>query len=178
MAGQKNDCCTTHRPRGSAAPRPVGSFSRPGLAIPCWTTLRAVPARSAGARCRVTIGCRPGGSCGKGVAEALGTTWQNVFRSVKHAVSWSLAHRSLSGIESIGVDEVPWQTGHKSLTLVPVQSARGQIDSGSKRLLWIGEDRTVKTFLRFFRMLGQERSDNGNPVVEKQNRPAEYRHHY
>ena len=88
----------------------------------------------------------------KGVAEAFGTTWQNVFRSVKHAVSWGLAHRSLEGIESIGVDEVQWQKGHKYLTLVY------QIDAGRKRLLWIGQDRTAKTFLRFFRMLGKERS--------------------
>jgi len=88
----------------------------------------------------------------KEVAEAFGTTWQNVFRSVKHAVLWGLAHRDLSGIASIGVDEVQWQRGHKYLTLVY------QIDSGSKRLLWIGKDRTSKTFLRFFRMLGKERS--------------------
>jgi transposase len=88
----------------------------------------------------------------KGVAEAFGTTWQNVFRSVKHAVSWGLAHRDLAGIESIGVDEVAWQKGHKYLTLVY------QIDSGRKRLLWMGKDRTAKTFLQFFRMLGKERS--------------------
>src|SRR3990172_9584355 len=88
----------------------------------------------------------------KGVAVAFGTTWQNVFCSVKHAVSWGLAHRDLEGVESIGVDEVQWQKGHKYLTLVY------QIDAGSKRLLWIGQDRTVKTFLRFFRMLGEERS--------------------
>jgi len=88
----------------------------------------------------------------KGVAEAFGTTWQNVFRSVKHAVSWGLAQRDLSGIASIGVDEVQWQRGHKYLTLVY------QIDDGTKRLLWIGKDRTAKTLLRFFRMLGKERS--------------------
>ncbi len=88
----------------------------------------------------------------KGVADVFGTTWQNVFRSVKHAVSWGLEHRDLDGIESIGVDEVQWQRGHKYLTLVY------QIDDGSKRLLWIGKDRTAKTFLRFFRMLGKERS--------------------
>ena len=35
---------------------------------------------------------------------------------------------------------------------------RHQIDGGRKRLLWIGKDRTTKTFLRFFRMLGKERS--------------------
>jgi transposase len=88
----------------------------------------------------------------KEVAEAFGTTWQNVFRSVKHAVSWGLVHRDLEGIESVGVDEVQWQRGHKYLTLVY------QIDSESKRLLWIGKDRTVKTFLQFFRMLGKERA--------------------
>jgi transposase len=88
----------------------------------------------------------------KGVAEAFGTTWQNVFRSVKHAVLWGLAQRDLDGIEAIGVDEVAWQKGHHYLTLVY------QIDSGRKRLLWIGKDRTAKTFLGFFRMLGNERS--------------------
>ena len=88
----------------------------------------------------------------KGAADAFDTTWQNVFRSVKHVVSWGLTHRELKEIEAIGVDEVQWQKGHKYLTLVY------QIDDGSKRLLWIGKDRTTKTFLRFFRMLGEERS--------------------
>ena len=88
----------------------------------------------------------------KGVADAFHTSWQNVFRSVKHAVSWGLAHRVLSGIESLGVDEVQWQCGHNYLTLVY------QIDSGCKRLLWIGQARTTKSFLRFFRWLGKERS--------------------
>ena len=53
----------------------------------------------------------------KGVARAFGTTRQNVFRSVNHAVSWGLAHRSLGGIEAIGVDEIQWQRGHKYLAL-------------------------------------------------------------
>lgn len=86
------------------------------------------------------------------VAEVFGTTWQNVFRSVKHAVSWGLAQRDLSGIESIGVDEVQWQRGHRYLTLVY------QTDAQNKRLLWIGQERTIKTLLRFFRMFGKERS--------------------
>lgn len=88
----------------------------------------------------------------KATAEAFGTTWQNVFRSVKNAVSWGLAHRSLENIESIGVDEVAWQKGHKYLTLVY------QIDNGRKRLLWIGKDRTEESFRGFFRMLGEGRS--------------------
>jgi transposase len=88
----------------------------------------------------------------KGVAEAFGTTWQNVFRSVEHAVMWGLVHRNLSGIEAVGVDEVAWQKGHKYLTLVY------QIDEGCKRLLWIGQDRTEATFRHFFELLGEERS--------------------
>ena len=86
------------------------------------------------------------------VARAFRTTWDNVFRSVKMAVAWGLSHRSLEGIEAIGVDEVQWQKGHKYLTLVY------QIDKHCKRLLWIGKDRTAKTFLGFFRMLGRVRS--------------------
>jgi len=89
---------------------------------------------------------------GKGVAEALGTTWQNVFRSVKHAVSWGLSPRNRDGVESLGVDEVPWHCGHQYLTLVY------PIDTACRRLLWIGQDRTTKTFVRFFRMFGAERS--------------------
>lgn len=86
------------------------------------------------------------------VANIFHTTWQNVFRSVNHAVSWGLAHRDLDGIEAIGVDEIQWQRGHKYLTLVY------QTEEGCRRLLWVGKDRTAKTLLRFFRMLGKERS--------------------
>jgi transposase len=85
-------------------------------------------------------------------ADVFRTTWENVFRSVRMAVSWGLSHRDLGGIEAIGVDEVQWRKGHKDLTLVY------QIDGHTRRLLWIGRDRTVKTLLRFFRMLGKERS--------------------
>jgi transposase len=86
------------------------------------------------------------------VARVFGTTWEHVFRSVKYAVSWGLEHRDLDGIEAIGVDEIQWQRGHKYLTMVY------QIDAERRRLLWVGKDRTAKTFLRFFRMFGRERS--------------------
>jgi transposase len=88
----------------------------------------------------------------KEVAECFHVSWDHVFNSVKHAVSWGLSHRILEGIESIGVDEVQWKRGHKYQTLVY------QIDAGRKRLLWIGPDRTAKTLLRFFRFLGKARS--------------------
>jgi transposase len=88
----------------------------------------------------------------KEVSVCFQVSWDHVYNSVKHAVSWGLLHRNLKGIESIGVDEVQWHKGHQYQTLVY------QIDEGCKRLLWIGPDRTAKTLLRFFRFLGKERS--------------------
>jgi transposase len=88
----------------------------------------------------------------KEVAESFNVSWDHVYNAVKHAVSWGLLHRSLEGIESIGVDEVQWNHGHKYQTVVY------QIDEGCKRLLWVGPDRTAKTLLRFFRFLGKQRS--------------------
>jgi transposase len=88
----------------------------------------------------------------KETAVAFRTTWEKVFHSVEWAVQWGLAHRDLSNVRSIGVDEVLWQRGHKYLTVVY------QIDSECRRLLWVGKDRTIKTLLRFFRVFGKERS--------------------
>jgi transposase len=86
------------------------------------------------------------------VAEAFQTRWEHVFRSVRWAVLWGLAHRSMDGITAIGVDEVLWRRGHKYLTLVY------QLDEGCKRLLWIGRERTEQTFRGFFDLLGEARS--------------------
>jgi len=88
----------------------------------------------------------------KTTAEAFHTTWQNVFRSVEHAVSWGLAHRDLEGVTSIGVDEIQYQRGHKYLTLVY------QTDKNCRRLLWAGKERTKKTLREFFETFGLERS--------------------
>jgi transposase len=88
----------------------------------------------------------------QGVADAFHTTWQNVFRSVEHAVSWGLARRDLQGVGAIGVDEIQYHRGHKYLTLVY------QTDEHCRRLLWAGKERTMKTLLRFFDMFGEERS--------------------
>jgi len=82
-------------------------------------------------------------------ADAFQATWDDVFRSVKHAVEWGLARRDLSGLEAIGVDEVQWRNGHTYLTLVY------QIDT-VKRLLWVAEDRTEKSFRGFFESLTAE----------------------
>lgn len=90
----------------------------------------------------------------KEVALSFRTSWEKVFASVEYVVEWGIKHRDLSDITAIGVDEIQWSKGHKYLTLVY------QIDRGRTRLLWVGADRTVKTFLRFFRFLGKQRSGN------------------
>jgi len=101
----------------------------------------------------------------KEVAEAFRTSWDHVFCSVERAVIWGRAHQDLSGIEAIGVDEIAWQRGHRYLTLVY------QIDGDCKRLLWVGEQRTVKTLLRFFRWLGKDRSQGLKFVCSDMWRP-------
>jgi transposase len=88
----------------------------------------------------------------KEAAVAFQSSWENVFRSVKMAVAWGLAHRNLENVLSLGIDEIAWKKGHKYLTLVY------QIDSGRKRLLWVGKERTQKTLRRFFKEFGKERT--------------------
>ena len=85
-------------------------------------------------------------------AAAFGTTWEKVFRAVKHAVFWGLVHRELKAVKAIGVDEIQWQRGHKYLTLVY------QIDQGVKRLLWVAKDRTEQSLQEFFTILGKRKS--------------------
>jgi transposase len=80
------------------------------------------------------------------------TSWENVYRSVAWVVEYGLQNRSLDGITAIGVDEVQFRKGHRYLTVVY------QIDHGCRRLLWVGKDRTTKTLLRFFRVMGRERT--------------------
>lgn len=86
------------------------------------------------------------------VAAAFGTSWDHVFNSVKMAVKWGRERMELEGITAIGVDEMQWGRGHNYVTVVY------QINAGCRRLLWVGQHRTAKTFLRFFRWLGKERS--------------------
>ena len=84
------------------------------------------------------------------VAESFHSTWDQVAQSVAMAVAWGLAHRDLSGIKAIGVDEIQWRRGHKYLTVVY------QIDEGTKRLLWVGKERTIETLREFFDSFGAE----------------------
>jgi transposase len=86
----------------------------------------------------------------KETAVAFRTTWDKVFDAVQYVVEWGLAHRELGRIRGIGVDEIQYSKGHKYLTLVY------QIEEGCTRLLWIGKDRTVESFEKFFDMIGKQ----------------------
>jgi len=86
-------------------------------------------------------------------ARSFKTSWQKVFASVRYVVEYGLKYRDISDVESIGVDEIALQKGHKYLTVVY------QIDKHCTRLLWVGKDRKVKTLLRFFHDFGKPWSE-------------------
>jgi transposase len=86
----------------------------------------------------------------KETAEAFHTSWEKVCDAVEYVVSWGLEHRTLGPLQAIGVDEIQYAQGHKYLTLVY------QIDAQLTRLLWVGQERTVETFQRFFALIGDE----------------------
>jgi transposase len=87
------------------------------------------------------------------VASTFQTTWECVYRAVQTVVAWGLAHRDLSNIQSIGVDEIMWHRGQKYLTVVY------EIESGRRRLLWVGEERKEKTIRKFFDWFGDRAAD-------------------
>ncbi len=70
------------------------------------------------------------------VGSIFRTSWDSVCRAVEHAVEWGLAHRDLSEVTALGVDEIAWARGHTYLTLVY------DIGSKMKRLLAVAEGRT------------------------------------
>jgi transposase len=83
-------------------------------------------------------------------AAAFQVSWYAVYRSVAAAVAWGRKHARFDDVSAIGIDEIAWQRGHKYLTMVY------QIDAGVTRLLWVGQERTAKTLLRFFRWFGAD----------------------
>lgn len=70
------------------------------------------------------------------VASTFRTSWDSVCRAVGHAVEWGLAHRDLSELRALGIDEVAWGRGHTYLTLVY------DIGGQTRRLLAVAEQRT------------------------------------
>lgn len=85
----------------------------------------------------------------KETAASFQTSWEKVCHSVEYVVEWGLKHRQIGPVFAIGVDEIQYAKGHKYLTLVY------QIDDMT-RLLWIGQERTVETFEKFFEMIGAD----------------------
>jgi transposase len=90
------------------------------------------------------------------VADCFKTTFGKVFRAVKWVVDWGLEHRSLDGVESLGIDEVQIRAGHQYATLV------FQIDDKNRRLLDIEEGRSEESLEKFF-----EKFDEGTKTEDK-----------
>ncbi len=78
--------------------------------------------------------------------------WDAVYRAVAWVVEYGKAHRTLDGITALGVDEIQRSKGQRYLTMVY------QIDAGCRRLIWIGRERTKKSFAGFFQWFGTQRS--------------------
>lgn len=83
-------------------------------------------------------------------ARAFRTSWEKVYWAVEWVVDWGLAWRSIDTVRAIGVDEIQYGRGHQYLTLVY------QIEAGMIRLLWVGKDRTLESFQKFFTLIGSE----------------------
>lgn len=82
-------------------------------------------------------------------ARAFKVSWESVFRSVEWTVKWGLKHRILEGVKALGIDDLHWgRAGF--LTLIY------QIDEGTRRLLWIGRNRTQAALMAGLDTLGPE----------------------
>ena len=98
------------------------------------------------------------------VATLFGSAWGTVARAVEAAVAYGMAHRDLTGITHIGIDEISRKKGHVSVINV--------YDLARARLLWSGEGRsqaTLEAFLIFSAPPAAQRSKGsaatcGNPT--------------
>jgi transposase len=84
-------------------------------------------------------------------ARVFETSWEAVYRSVEWVVQWGLAHRELTDVEAIGLDEIYWGQGKRAERFLTVIY---QIDSHCRRLLWVGKRRTQATLRRGLAALG------------------------
>ena len=82
------------------------------------------------------------------VATIFGTTWNRVYDAVRFVVEYGLAHREMSGVTAIGVDEIRFGRGHRYMTVVY------QLNGAVRRLFYVRRDRTVRSLLGFFRDQG------------------------
>jgi len=84
----------------------------------------------------------------KQVAALFHCSWGTVATAVDEAVDYGLAHRDLSEVTHIGIDEISRKRGHVYVTNV--------YDLNSRRLLWSGEGRAKETLEGFFDWFGKE----------------------
>jgi len=80
------------------------------------------------------------------VARVFGTSWNRVYRSVRHAVAWGIANQGPQRFEAIGVDEIASRRGHRYLTVIY------QIDEGCRRLLWVARGRREDSLREFLEL--------------------------
>lgn len=83
------------------------------------------------------------------------------WKTVKNIDKAYLGHRfeapSLDNITVIGIDEVSYRKGHKYLTCV--------FDLNNSRLIWVGIGKNKETISKFFKILGEERSNRIRAVA-------------
>jgi transposase len=82
------------------------------------------------------------------VGSIFRTSWDSVCRAVEHAVAWGMAHRDLSQVTALGVDEIAWARGHTYLTLLY------DIGGQTKRLLAVAEERKEASLRSCLESLG------------------------
>ena len=90
--------------------------------------------------------------CSKSAVCALmRISWLTVGRIIERVLAEQAARRgdSLAGLRRIGIDELSYRKGQRSITLV--------VDHDSGRLVWAQDGRDRKTVARFFDQLGLER---------------------
>jgi transposase len=82
------------------------------------------------------------------VARRFHVNWHQVFEAVRYVVEWGLAHRDVSGVTAIGIDEVHFGKGQSYLTVVY------QLCGAARRLLYVGKGHDEASLTAFFEEMG------------------------
>ena len=82
------------------------------------------------------------------VAHRFHVNWHQVFDSVRYVVEWGLAHREVSGVRAIGIDEVRFGKGQRYLTVVH------QLCGDVRYLPFVGPGRDSACLPAFFEEMG------------------------
>ena len=86
-------------------------------------------------------------------ARVCQTSWENVYQSVEWFVQWGLAHRDLTGITALGVEDLHWGQGQGANRFLTVIYP---LDGHGRRLLWVGRKRTEATLCEGLVVLGTQ----------------------